>query len=119
MYRTVRYSGGLSSKAQRFLLVTMPGEITEFYFYSEDPMVAVEADRPYDLVYYKWHDPKNDKPVTNSKFVFSFAKNMSEYVADYPELAEKVRNKEKGYGMLDMTKIMTEYNAWYASKTNN
>jgi len=63
---------------------------------------------------------KHDKPkmiqIGSPTFMMNFKKNMSEYVSDYPELAAKIKNKEKGYKMLARDKIIIEYNKWYAEK---
>jgi hypothetical protein len=47
------------------------------------------------------------------KFLTNFKKNMSKYVEDYPELAEKIANKEEGYQYANLEEIIKEYNAWY------
>jgi hypothetical protein len=41
---------------------------------------------------------------------------MAAFVADDEELSKKVADKEKGYGMLQIDKVIAEYNAWYNSK---
>jgi hypothetical protein len=35
-------------------------------------------------------------------------------VAEHQELANKVKNKEKGYKMFNLFEIINEYNAWAA-----
>ena len=112
LYRTINYSGGLLSKPLRFLLVLKDGELTVFKFYSEGS-VPYNEEREEKMVYYKWHDPKNPKPVTNEKFGFNFSKKMSAYVADDKELSRKILKKEKGYGLIHIYDIIDEYNAWY------
>lgn len=112
LYRSINYSGGLLNKPLRFNLVTKDGAITEYTFYSEDGAANAEG------VYHKANDPNNNKPVPISYFALGFAKKVSEYVADYPQLAAKVSGKEKGYGMLSLLAIFDEYNAWYAAKNN-
>ena len=47
------------------------------------------------------------------KMLTNFKKNMSKLVQDDTELAQKIRNKEKGYGYYDLEKIIREYNDWY------
>ena len=47
------------------------------------------------------------------KMLTHFKKNMSKLVEDDTELAQKIRNKEKGYGYYDLEKIIHEYNSWY------
>lgn len=112
LYRSINYSGGLLNKPLRFNLVTKDGAITEFTFYSEDGAAKPEG------VYHKPNDPNNNKPQPISYFALGFAKKVSEYVSDYPELAAKVSGKEKGYGMLNLLAIFDEYNTWYANKKN-
>jgi len=117
LYKTINYSGGLMSKPLRFLKVNTEGELTIFTFW-EEGSIPYNREREQTAVYFKWHDKKNVKPITNSKFAFSFAKKMSAYVADNKELSKKVRNKEKGYNLLHLYDIINEYNEWYAAKNN-
>ena len=49
------------------------------------------------------------------KFLLKFAKNMSEYVKDYVELAQKIANKTEGYKNINIEAIIREYNDWYLS----
>lgn len=111
LYRSINYSGGLLAKPLRFNLVVKDGAITEYIFYGE-----MGAGGGADMVYHKPHDPENDKPVPASSFALGFAKKLSKYLADNPELSEKVSNKDKGYGLLNIQAIMAEYNEWYAKK---
>jgi hypothetical protein len=107
VYRSVNYSGGLMSKPLRFNLVLRDGPITEYIFYSED---GTAEERGF---FHKPHDPRNSDPKQLSDFSLKFSKKMSDYVEDYPELAEKVRNKDKGYGLIRILDIIEEYNTWY------
>jgi hypothetical protein len=50
------------------------------------------------------------------KYVTNFKKNMSKYLEDYPELAEKIANKMEGYQFINLEEIIKEYNAWYLAK---
>lgn len=106
LYRSINYSGGLLEKPLRFNLVTNDGPICEYIFYNED------GSEP-KTVYVKAHDEANSKPRELQYFGMGFAKRMAEYVADYPELAKKITDKEKGYGMLKILEIIQEYNTWY------
>ena len=56
---------------------------------------------------------KGDEDAIGVARFVRFAKQMSEYISDYEELAEKVKNKEKGYRLLSMMEIIEEYNEWY------
>jgi hypothetical protein len=112
LYRTLNYSGGLLNKPLRFLLVTNDGGITEFVFYSED--AATEAQG----VFHKPKDPEHSNPITYSYFGLAFAKKLGDYISDYPALSQKVINKEKGYGFMNLPGIIDEYNVWFAAKKN-
>jgi len=110
LYRTLNYSGGLLKKPLRFLLVTKDGAITEFVFYSEDAAATAEG------VFHKPFDPLHSDPITYGYFALGFAKKLSDYISDYPALSQKVADKEKGYGVLNLLAIIAEYNEWYAAK---
>lgn len=110
LYRTLNYSGGLLNKPLRFLLVTRDGGISEFVFYSED------GERAPEPVFHKPKDPSHSDPITMAYFGLSFAKKLSDYLSDYPALSQKVANKEKGYGLLNLYAIIDEYNQWFATK---
>ena len=56
---------------------------------------------------------KGDEDAIGVARFVRFAKQMSEYISDYEELAKKVKNKEKGYRLLSMMEIIEEYNEWY------
>jgi hypothetical protein len=112
LYRSIPYSGGLLAKPLRFNLVNKDGPIREYVFYHEDG-----GSGGSDMVFHKPHDATNSKPVSLPDFGLGFAKKVSAYVGDYPELAKKVADKEKGYGMLKILDIIAEYNQWYLSKT--
>lgn len=47
------------------------------------------------------------------KMLTNFKKNMAKLVQDDAALAQKIRNKVKGYGYYDIERIINEYNAWY------
>jgi hypothetical protein len=47
-------------------------------------------------------------------YLLKFKKNMSEYLSDCPEIADKIANKEKGYEWANLEKIILEYNDWYS-----
>jgi len=109
LYRTLNYSGGLLNKPLRFLLVTNDGAVTEFVFYSEDGEMAAQP------LFHKPFDPLHFDPTPLSSFALGYAKKLSEYLSDYPALAKKISDKEKGYGVLNILAVIDEYNAWYAA----
>jgi hypothetical protein len=124
-YRSIQYSGGLMAKPWRFNLLITDGHIAAYKFYNKkgDHIPGIqsrgmnETEAQYDE---RMHDEDQvfqkgtDKPVTLQYFGIKFSSKMAEYVSDYPELAKKVEDKEKGYGMLKILDIIDEYNKWYA-----
>jgi hypothetical protein len=57
--------------------------------------------------------------LSSLKFSTNFKKNMSEFVSDYEELAQKIASKEEGYRSYDREKIIGLYNDWYLQKNGN
>lgn len=98
--------GGLG-KTLNFVLLTKRGRIDMFTWYEyntdkgqfEGKIVLRKAD---------------EKPLDMSCFLLGFSKKMGEYIADYEELASKVRVKAQGFGLLNVLDIIAEYNEWYA-----
>lgn len=120
---------GMSGKTKVFLLRTVEGKINLFDYY-----IRVEDDKGRELTLSKEgnkevsldfdgskietevlavKDGKEYLKFTSPKLMFSFKKIMSNYVSDYPELAKKIKNKEKGYKLLAILKIVNEYNAHF------
>lgn len=106
IYRSINYSGGLSAKPLKFLLLTKPGYISQYNWYDYD-------DETRKLEEKQVYQKGNEKPFENADFALRFAKFFSALTADYPEMSAKIANKEKGYGMLKILEIIDEYNAWY------
>jgi len=128
-YETHPYEG-LSGKTKVFLLRTVEGKIDLFDYY-----IRVEDDKGRELTLSKKgnkevildfdgtkiqtevlavKDGKNYLKFASTKLVFSFKNVMSKYVSDYPELAKKIKKKEKGYRILGILKIVNEYNEHFA-----
>lgn len=109
------------AKPIRANLVVQEGCITEYVWYNraENHMIMQQGANESDEDFMKRKYP----PVTVYKkkgeedaysvdqFGLKFAQKMSDFVSDNEELASKVRNKEKGYKMLNMLNIIDEYNA--------
>jgi hypothetical protein len=121
-YRSVHFSGGLLAKPLSFVLVSQPGRITQFIFYSKkgDNLVNVRSPQESladfdarihndEIVWQKG----DETPVQQADFVMGFAKKMSKLVAEDTELAKKVSDKEKGYGLGNIYNIISEYNKWW------
>lgn len=52
----------------------------------------------------------NGDVVSTQTFALGFAKKLSAFIKDNVELSDKVKNKEKGYRLLSLEAIITEYN---------
>lgn len=88
-------------KTRKFVVITDEGCINSYFY-------RVLGD---DGVWSGMTIFETDKMTVNSqKFALSFSKKMAELLADDPELAARVANKEKEYGMLKMYDIVAEYN---------
>lgn len=124
-YITMNYSGGLTSKALRFVLIVKNGSIKECIWYDlEESMILASQQMnqtaeeffnlkfPSKLIYYK----DGEKPVTGDDLLFSFVKKIGGLTSDYSELSKKIANKEKGYKVLNINKIIDEYNEWAKNK---
>lgn len=99
-YKSIAYSGNISfgKPDQQFVFIARPGAITTFVYWApEEQLVWQKGD---------------DAPVSNSSMMFGFKKNMIKLVGDDTELADKINNKEKGYGLTSIDKIIDEYNTW-------
>lgn len=100
---------GLITKEKNFILVVSLGHIRKMKWYWYDDQKFPKELKTDDLL-----QKGDEKPVSPAKFIM-FAKNMSEFVSDDAELSTKVKNKEKGYGLIHMEDILKEYNDWWAA----
>ncbi len=123
-YRSIHFTGGLNSKPIGFVLVLKPGRVTQFFYYSKkDNVMEImgknETQAEYDARIHTdevvWQK-LDETPFQQTELILGYAKKISKLLADYPELSAKVENKEKGYGLLNIYKVMDEYNEWWAQK---
>ena len=123
-YKAMHYSGGLTSKPIKCLLLVKTGRISEYiwYEYAEGYLTMVRTGSETDEQWWKRYYVEkivyqngDGKPMAHTSFAMGFAKKMSKFIEDNAELAKKVASKEKGYKMLKMLDIIDEYNAWYAA----
>ena len=120
LYHCINYSGGLLKKPIRANLVVQEGCITQYVWYNRADNYAVmqksssETDEEFMNRLYPsttiLMKQGTKEPKDIGKFL-RFAEKMSEFLSDNQEIAAKVRNKEKGYGLLRMFEIIEEYNA--------
>lgn len=123
-YKSIPYSGGLV-KSNNFVLQTMSGRISRYVDYTtKEGFVnmnqgAGESQEDFDKRRYDIADvyqKLDEDPVTWTKIVMSYAKVVSAMMSDYPELSEKIKNKEKGYKVDHFFDALKEYNDHFASK---
>lgn len=119
VYHVIHYSGGLLSKPLEGNLLIAEGCIKKYIYYKRDSEVTSknpgETQEEYmsrlytsTILYMKDGD---EEPQSTTKLGLKFAKEASVWLADQPELAEKIANKEKGYKFLNMDAVVEEYNA--------
>jgi len=101
----------LGANAETFLLAVESGPITLFDYDFMDESVT-----PLKEEIKSYMQLPNGEVVDVSSLLLGFPKKMSGYVKDFPELAKKITDKEKGYGMLGLNAIVREYNTWYMAK---
>jgi len=109
-YKSMHYSGGLLTKPVRFLLQVSDGHIAKYVWYEESENRAPNEMKFEEKTVYQKGD---EMPVEMSSLVIKFSEKVSKLVSEDAELAQKVSNKEKGYGTLNIDKIFSEYNEWY------
>ena len=126
----VTYAGN-DAKTWHFVLKVIDGPFSMYKWYYEttqrsEERVKIDEEHPLntkidlsfsekDLEDHTYGlTPSGEFVDLNSlKMLTNFKKNMSKLVADDPQLAEKIKNKEEGYRYYDLAKIIREYNAWY------
>ena len=108
----------------RFNLLMKNGHISQYTFYTKDEGYVLqvrkggETEAEYDKRICKEQtvfQKGDEQPFQDGEpgFILKFAKKMSEFVSDYPELSKKIAAKEKKYGLANRFDIIDEYNKWY------
>jgi hypothetical protein len=90
-----------------FVLMVRKGPISLYEYYKEDDE-ASDGWKTISLI-----KKLDDNYSIAGNLLLGFKKKMSEYVSEYEDLAKKIANKEKGYRVLHINKIIDEYNSWY------
>jgi hypothetical protein len=103
-YKSMPYSGniGFGKAGQHFLYLAKAGAISTYIFWLSGKQIVWQKG--------------NDEPFSNSSMLLSFRKTMMKLVEDDADLAGKIDRKEKGYGLLNLDAIVTEYNTWSQAK---
>lgn len=106
---TYKQSTGLTiGVVEKFVQIFAEGKYKLFRYYtiSKNLSTGENSLSVEDLI---MNDKQETVNLNDFKF-FNFSKGMSNYLAEYPELAEKVKNKEPGYKKSDLVKIISEFN---------
>lgn len=120
VYESINYSGGLL-KRPNFNLVVRDGAIRTYEWYAQTENYSSirqqsgESWKAYDARRFETKliiAKEPTEPIEASMLGLSFAKRMPDLIDDNPEMAEKVANKEQGYGFLRMFEVIEEYNKW-------
>jgi hypothetical protein len=128
-YESVDHPFTNSFRSENFLLRKVDGPVKYYiWYYDEDKTKLTGWDKITlsDLgkaVLFDeselWKDEfarkGNEETLTEFglKFLMKFAKNMSEYISDDIELAQKIARKTEGYKNINIESIIREYNDWY------
>jgi len=126
-YERVPFTGMGLSRKQCFMIREASGHVSLYrYFFDKSTILNYDDIReargekkvlPGELKYgiqeQLFGVKKGEKPVdfNSSIFILNFKKRMSKYVADCPELSEKIFNKNEGYYPDNVINIIREYNA--------
>lgn len=100
-YKSLEYEDVIF-KGRNFLIVKDRGCINTYSMRKYD-----SEDRTWSTIFVL---ETEDRAVNYQKFALGFAKSFSEFLKDDAELSQKVRDGEKGYGLLRMDQIIAEYN---------
>jgi len=128
-YESMDYTFTNSIRSDNFIMRKVDGPIKYYvWYYDEDKSKLMNWDNISLIDLEKalmfdeselWKDEfgrkRNEETLTpfGLKFLMKFAKNMSEYVKDDVELAQKIANKQEGYKNINIEAIIREYNEWY------
>lgn len=118
LYHCITYSGGISGKTIKGNLLISDGCIKEYRWYnkSTNPVYKTteESDeefnrRKFPPVTVYWKEGV-ERPRSDDYFLLKYAKKIQEFISDNAELAAKVTDKEKGYGFINISRVIEEYN---------
>lgn len=128
-YESIDYIFTNSLRSDNFIMRKVDGPIKYYvWYYDEDKTKLMSwdkitlADLGKAFLFEEselWKDEfgrkGNEETLTPFalKFLMKFAKNMSEYVKDDVELAQKIASKQEGYKNINIEAIIREYNDWY------
>jgi len=128
-YESVDHPFTNSMRSDNFLLRKVDGQIKYYvWYFDEDKTKLTYSDNisladlgkaflfdESELGKNEYARKGNEVTLTEFglKFLMKFAKNMSEFVSDDVELAQKIASKTEGYKNINIEAIIREYNDWY------
>jgi hypothetical protein len=126
-YETLKFPVTNTTRTRSFFLRAIDGPITLYKSYFDDKeRVKIDEDDIWNSkIDLSFSESELKENLLGRKlgaeivdfgsfsFLLKFKKTMAEYVSDYPDLAKKIANKEKGYEWADLEKVIREYNSWY------
>lgn len=128
-YESVDHPFTNSMRSDNFLLRKVDGQIKYYvWYFDEDKTKLTYSDNisladlgkaflfdESELWKNEFARKGNEVTLTEFglKFLMKFAKNMSEFVSDDVELAQKIASKTEGYKNINIEAIIREYNDWY------
>lgn len=131
-YESVKYSPEYTTMRYCFLLRTVDGKVKFYKSYFDDKQrikidendiwnSKIDLSFSEDELKEVWLGSKDGGELENFNsfgYLLKFSKNMSKYLSDCPEIANKIANKEKGYEYGNLEKIIREYNELISQKGN-
>lgn len=125
-YESIKFPFTYSTHKQSFILRKIEGAVNYYVWYYDKDRSKLKATEitldglssSFDFdekalwteTYVRKGNEKFTK-ISGLKYVLNFAKNMSEYLKDDPELSKKIQGKTVGYQSIDTEKIIKEYNS--------
>lgn len=103
-YKSLSYSGNLKfgKASKHFVYVAKPGSITTYVYWGPEEQLLWAKE--------------NEEPVGSASLLMGFKKNILKLTGDDADIAGKIEQKEKGYGMMNVADIIAEYNTRAAAK---
>ena len=88
-------------KGRKFLIIDTIDCISSYHYTAQDDEGTWNVINVYD---------NGERAVNCQKLALGFSKKMAEFLAADEELSKKVADKERGYGLINLHKVIAEYN---------
>ncbi|HEY1048063.1 MAG TPA: hypothetical protein VGF79_16605 [Bacteroidia bacterium] len=123
-YRSIEKTGMI--KSTDFYLLVEDGHLSHYQSYMTNEGFSTmskgsnETQEEFDKRRFKtldyYHRPGISPFQYSELAVGGFAKKLSAALSDYPELSNKIKEKEEGYRLLQFYDIIKEYNTYFKTK---